>query len=223
MQSRKIFIKNTTILGVGTAMAYGRHPIMITYQSDFLKIGLDKRKLCFNYFSTDSLGKGQLHQGPLFLTEEDALYYSKSTDNSMSYYLNRKKKAPVWEFEFSGKQIKLANRFDNGKKAAPFLISFSQKLNHYTVPGPFLQEDHLKLPCVLHLPGMGSYRIHCADPAGYWEYDAKRTNKPFINITFSAADEKIRTLPIPGIPWPSIRMMRLRPIMNGTTDLKRIL
>ena len=76
-----------------------------------------------------------------------------------------------------------------GVEAPPFTLTLDQKANHATLLGLMKPgERQMSLPCVLHLPGMGSLRITCAAPRASLDYDARRRVKPpFVRIAFPPA------------------------------------
>lgn len=66
------------------------------------------------------------------------------------------------------------------------MLKFNQKANHATLLGLMKPgEQQVSLPCVLHLPDMGSLRIN---GEGKLDYDARRSVHPaFVRIGFPAA------------------------------------
>jgi len=196
MQNRRKFIRNISLAGLACGMSYPYSGVLksnspFLYQSPFLKMGLDKRFLRFVHFSTDSLGKSHFPVSPLTetATENALIYTTRQTGKSIAYYVGAGA-VPAWELVFSGKEIKIHARFVPGERSEPLLLPFSQKLNHCTALGHFAGEKQLRFPCILHFPGMGTFRVHCSDGAGRLGYDGQLTDKPFVNITFPAADEK---------------------------------
>ena len=73
-----------------------------------------------------------------------------------------------------------------------FPLSIAQKLNHATVLGTMAGNNQLRFPCILHLPGMGTFRLHCSHPDIMLGYDAYRfghgdKGEPFVKISFEGA------------------------------------
>lgn len=195
MQSRRSFLKNSSILGLAlpvidiNALSYADEHFV--YQSGFIKIGLDKSYLSLHHFSTDSLGKSLFHTNPLFPPGVSGRikYLSKQTKNTISYYTDGKAEFPVWEFSFSEKEIVIRSRYHKGADAEDLLISFSQKANHCTALGYFAGDKQLGFPNVLHFPNMGSFRTYCSHPGVALHYHAELTGQPFVNVGFPAATE----------------------------------
>jgi len=83
----------------------------------------------------------------------------------------------------------LRSRFEARGGLPPFRLVFDQKARHATLlrlmrPG----ERRTALPCVLHLPDMGSARVTCNVPGAKLDYDARRYVRPsFVSISFSPA------------------------------------
>ena len=78
-----------------------------------------------------------------------------------------------------------------GVEAPAFALMFDQKSNHATLLGVMKPEDsRVVLPCVLHLPDMGTLRI---TGPGALDYDASRRTKPaFVRIAFPPATAERR-------------------------------
>jgi hypothetical protein len=78
-----------------------------------------------------------------------------------------------------------------GVEAPPFGLAFDQKANHATLLGVMKPGERLmRLPCLLHLPDMGTLRI---TGAGQLDYDARRrTDPPFVRIAFPPATAERR-------------------------------
>jgi hypothetical protein len=58
------------------------------------------------------------------------------------------------------------------------------------VLGVIEEKNVMQFPCVLHFPGMGSFRVYCSDPSVTLLYDADRyTGSPFVKLSFPAADK----------------------------------
>ena len=77
----------------------------------------------------------------------------------------------------------------SASRRPPFTLRFDQKANHATLLGLMKPgERRMALPCVLHLPDMGSVRITCNARASKLDYDARRRAKPaFVRIAFPPA------------------------------------
>jgi hypothetical protein len=195
MTTRRNFIKQSSLmtsalLCYGPKLLYAADDESFDYQSKFIKVGLDKKHLRFNFFSSDSLGKSNFSVSPLFaLKDQLQTYTTKQTRKSLAYYIPAKDDVPVWKFRFSEREIELRSRFAGQENGESFLVSFSQKLNHCTALGYFSGDHKLKFPCVLHFPGMGTFRVYCSDPDGHLSYNAELTDKPFVNISFPAANK----------------------------------
>lgn len=193
MQSRRNFIKNTSLLALALPVVnlngLSASDEQFWYQSRFIKVALHKHYPAFTYFSTDSLGKSQFHTSPLFPVDvtKGIKYVSKQTENSIAYYAGSDAPLPVWEFTFSEKQIMIRARFHENVSAENLFISFSQRANHCTVLGRFSDDGRLQFPNVLHFPNMGSFRMYCSHPEINLHYNAELTDKPFVNIAFPSA------------------------------------
>lgn len=193
MINRRNFIKQSSLAGLAPVFASFPKTFLHTegdfiFQSPFIKASVSKSYPSFSFFSTDSLGKSQFDTSPLFEVKKAAVYKSRLRKNAIDYFIDNKAKNPAWSFEFSNREIKIRSSYSDGFKVEPLLISFSQKLNHCTALGYFSEDGGLKFPCVLHFPGLGSFRVYCSKPGITLGYKAELTDKPFVNISFPSAD-----------------------------------
>jgi hypothetical protein len=153
------------------------------FQSQHLAIGLSPTQPAFSFFSVDSLGQGKVQQNPVLAsTNTGALAGLKLAGDA--YTLNDQ---PLWRVTYGEKTLTLRSDFVAG--AVPLLLQFSQKANHATLLGLMQPgERRMSLPCVLHLPDMGTMRITCSTPGLKLDYDARRYVKPaFVHIAFPPA------------------------------------
>ena len=103
---------------------------------------------------------------------------------------------PIWRVTCSEKVLTLRSDYAAGAEAPPFTLTFNQKANHATLLGLMKPgERQMSLPCVLHLPDMGTLRITCNARDAKLDYDARRFVKPpFVRIAFPAATAKQRRI-----------------------------
>ena len=194
MLSRRFFLENTTLAGLGLGclpVSKWFDPLSFTYRSPYFKLGLDTAAPRLTSFSTDSLGQGLFPVDPL-LREAAApalAYHQRIHGQTVSYYTDTAPGVAAWELSFTRKTIKLRTLWKEGPAIKPFPFSFAQKVNHSTVLGMPAGRNKLKFPCVLHLPGLGSFRIYCDNPEILADYDAYRdTTVPFVRFSLPGAD-----------------------------------
>jgi hypothetical protein len=103
---------------------------------------------------------------------------------------------PIWTVSGSGNQFRLRSDFREKAPSVPFQLKISQKANHATLLGVMRPGDRsMPLPCVLHLPDMGSVRITCNKPGRSLIYDARRyVPQAFVQVEFPAADSDSGTI-----------------------------
>ena len=176
--NRTFAILLAVVLLVPTTAQYSATP---DFQSKYLAVGLSRSAPAFSVFAVDSLGQGKLDQNPV-LAEPNAVPGLELVDGS-TYKLNGQ---PVWRITCSERTLTLRCDYAAGVAAPPFVLTFNQKLNHATLLGLMKPgERQMALPCVLHLPDMGSLRI---TGTGKLDYDARRFVKPsFVRIAFPPA------------------------------------
>jgi hypothetical protein len=136
------------------------------YQSKHLAVGLSRLAPAFSVFAVDSLGHGKLVQNPV-LPETKAV--AGLALDSGTYTLNGR---PVWRVAWNDRTVTLRSEYVAGIEALPFVLAFNQRINHATLLGLMKPgERQMGLPCVLHLPDMGTLRI---TGTGTLDYDSQR-------------------------------------------------
>ncbi len=198
MISRRRFIQQSSFTGV--ALGFGKlndlfsvNNDAFSYESPYLKLNLLKDRPRLSFFSTDSLGGHQFSVSPLLETTEEMAenYEATVKDDRISYFIKNKiDRSPVWECRAAEKTITFHAQWKEGPPADPFAVTFSQKANHCTVLGEMTGEKQIKFPCLLHFPGMGTFRLYCSDPQVALFYDALLTAQPFVKIALPAADSR---------------------------------
>jgi hypothetical protein len=161
------------------------------YQSKHLAIGLSPTRPAFTWFAVDSLGQGKLEQNPV-LTEPNAVTVPQlELKDQFAYTLNGK---PIWQIDCSERTLTLHSDYIAGEETLPFVLMFNQKVNHATLLGLMKPgEQRMSLPCVLHLPDMGSLRITANADGAMLDYDARRkVPKPFVRVAFPGATAQHR-------------------------------
>ena len=161
-------------------------PLPPDHQSKHLALGFSRTQPAFSWFSVDSLGQGKLEQNPV-LPETNAIPVPGLEFKApFTYCLNGQ---PVWRITCRDKTLILRSDFVAGVATPPFFLTFNQKANHATLLGLMKPgERQMMLPCVLHLPDMGSVRIAGNAADASLDYDARRHVKPsFVRITFPPA------------------------------------
>ena len=150
-------------------------------------ISLASERPAFSRFAVDALGQGKLAQNPVLDDPSISPVPGLKLEGQSIYMLAGQ---PVWRVSGDDQSITLRSDFASGVAMPPFTLAFNQKANHATLLG-LMRPGELKvaLPCVLHLPDMGSVRITCNVPGAKLDYDARRFVKPtpFVRIAFPPA------------------------------------
>jgi hypothetical protein len=155
-----------------------------TVRTKHFAIGLSPTALAFSVFAVDALGHGKLNDNPI-LPETNTVAGLEL--DGRTYKLNDK---PVWRITCGERILTLRSEYHAGAEGLPFTLTFNQKANHATLLGLMRPgEQQMTLPCVLHLPDMGSLRITSTLPKAKLDYDARRwkVKTPFVRVTFPAA------------------------------------
>lgn len=159
------------------------------FHSQHLAVGWSRTAPAFDLFAVDSLGQGKLAQNPV-LAETNAvaaLQFQPEAQNKFSYKLGA---SAIWSGACGEQTLTLCSDYVAGRQQPlSFVLAFNQKLNHPTLLGLMAPgERRMSLPCVLHLPNMGSVRITCNVSGAKLDYDARRWVKPdFVRVAFPPA------------------------------------
>lgn len=171
------------------------------FHSPFLAIGLSSTRPGFDRFCVDSLGGGAVEANPALAVPADpARVCLKGSCGRWSYHLlGCEDTEPAWwTVDCSERTITLRSEYrplPSGFRPFAeegFRLTFRQAANHATLLGVMAPgEELMRLPCVLHLPDLGSCRITASVPDCKLIYRAQRTvEEPqvrFVHVRFPAA------------------------------------
>jgi hypothetical protein len=170
------------------------------FTSKYYTIGLSRTAPAFTAFALDSLGRGEVDNNPVLaenVPRSATLLVGDPAGHFVYQLLNTNRGGPpVWEVQCTEAKLVLRSRFSGAGEPIPFRLAFNQKARHATLLGLMRPGDRrMELPCVLHLPDMGSARITCNMPGARLDYDARRfVNPPFVSIAFPPATATNRLL-----------------------------
>lgn len=157
------------------------------FQSQHYAVGFSDIRPAFTWFTVDSLGHGKRTENPVLEHEGNPVASGLKREAKFTYTRNGK---TAWSVECQEKALTMRSNCVEGAEALPFSLAFNQKKNHATLLGLMeVGKRSVSLPCILHLPDMGSVRITCSIPDAELEYDARRMNVPvpFVEIVFPSA------------------------------------
>ena len=157
------------------------------HRSAFLAVGLSRLAPAFSVFAVDSLGRGRLGQNPALQPGEPLAGLELE---GQAYRIHGR---PVWRVAWGERAVTLRSDYAVGVEAPAFALTFDQQANHATLLGLMKPgERRMSLPCVLHLPDLGTVRI---TGRGSLEYGASRRTKPaFVRIAFPPATAEQRSV-----------------------------
>ncbi len=190
MATRRQFIKNTAITGivVSTGVGFSKSFVEeddVFFESDYLRVGVDKDLPRFVYLSTDSLGKKQFQTNVLLDSLKDA---SSKKIKKLPQKITWKEYG--WECTIKNKRIVLRSIWTPNIKMIPFKFIFSQKSVYCTLLGVMAERYQMKFPFLLHFPNMGSFRVYCSLPDFNSNYDSDRkVDKPFVKFFLNPANK----------------------------------
>ena len=177
----------------------------LQFQSAFLRVELAPDQPALVALAVDSLGKSKLSVNPLRPPGKAERVYELRREGSRFEYRSSGEPPgapPAWTFEFSPRQIHLRSRFAEGNPPPSLTLNFDSRVNHATLLGLINADGSVRLPALLHLPDLGTFRI--AGPPGKGQalgYDAYRNRGPhdeplgdndFVKVTFPAATAAAR-------------------------------
>ena len=155
------------------------------FQSSFLRVELAPNQPAFTVLAVDSLGKKKLNRNPLRAPAEPSKFYEvRKSGTRFEYRLaGSPGSAPVWSFEFSDRQVKLRSNYSPGNSAPPISLHINPHVSRGTLLGLFNDDGTIRLPAVLHLPNLGTFRITATQGKGLGlGYDALRHKDKKVRI-----------------------------------------
>jgi hypothetical protein len=208
MTTRRTFIRQSFLSGLlickGTGFLDAAPTAAYTYSSKYLRLALDRSYPQLLEFDVDSLGGSQFRGSTLLPVADRAgttIFSSKLSRDGISWFMEGSESKPAWEIKCVENKIIIRTQYTEGSpEMDPFVIAVAQKLNHGTVLGLLTSEKKITFPCLIHLPGRGTFNIHCDQPGVTLEYDAYRFKAkgdkgvPFVKAEFQAADVKVPSI-----------------------------
>jgi Bacterial alpha-L-rhamnosidase 6 hairpin glycosidase domain len=167
----------------------------LEFQSPFLRVKASKEQPSIEVLSVDSLGKSKLAVNPLRPAPLlGGAFQVQQKGQFIEYRWEGRSSAtpPVWAFQFSAKEIHLRSTYANNP-LPPLVLTFDPHINHATLLGLTNEDGSVRLPALLHLPDMGTFRITGSSPDGLaLGYDALRFpqeqhDKDYVRVTFPPA------------------------------------
>ena len=133
--------------------------------------------------------------------------------------------APVWAFEFADRCVTLTSIYSNTNPPPPILLDINPHVSRGTLLGLFNNDGTIRIPAVLHLPNLGTFRITATPTKGFaLGYDALRHKdkkmrmNDFVKVTFpgaTAANPRVTyTLDVVAI-YPNLPQIANDPRFDG--------
>ncbi len=178
---------NAAASGDATAAPDSHEFITPFYRLSLARTAPELTALCF-----DSLGKHKLSTNPILpQSAADQEWHVSSSAHAITYARksNGKPTDAGWTFKFSPRHIVIRSTAQAGVVLKPLRITFKQLINHATLLGRMAEAPRqMRMPCILHLPDLGTARISCSVESVCLGYDALRYVKtPFVQVTLPAA------------------------------------
>lgn len=131
------------------------------FQSSFLRVELSADQPAFTVLTVDSLGTKKLTKNPLRPpASPDKSYQVRRVGRRFEYRpASALSGAPVWSFEFSERQVQLRSSYTAENPPPPLLLDINPHVSRGTLLGLFNDDGTIRLPALLHLPNLGTFRI----------------------------------------------------------------
>ena len=161
-------------------------------ETSSIHVTFDSRQPGLSVLSIDSLKRGIFRASPVVDPGAPAMQYTVSARNGWNEYASSvDREHPVWEMRCEGDTITMRSIYRTNGTARDLTLKFNPDVTHATLLGHVTAGGDIALPAVLHLPGMGSMRIHVkGNDSAVLRYDARRAPIAFVVVTFPAATEK---------------------------------
>lgn len=166
----------------------------LQYHSAFIRVELAPDQPAFTTLAVDSLGHKKLSANSLRpLTKPENKYEVRRAGQRIEYRLagSPPSAPPVWVFEFSTRRIRLASTYSPQFHPPPLVLNFNSHVSHATLLGFMNDNGSVRLPALLHLPDLGTFRITtraCRGLAlGYEAARYRQSVKDYVKVIFPAA------------------------------------
>lgn len=247
---RRDFVKGVVSAALLPSLAGQAHAgAEEVFQTPFYQIALSQKAPVFCHFCVDSLGGGNVARKLLILERQRTGYAYRVSRSArqIAYRASSQHAAspPLWEFEFTKREVRIRSNYVQGFVQPPLVLNFNQIANHATLLGRMPLDNLsplstipsdgsaasrpaspqiMSLPCVLHLPDLGSVRITGGRPEMSLGYDALRSGfggtaaHPYVKISFPSADAATTvveySLQIAAI-YPAVKGLATNPLYDG--------
>jgi hypothetical protein len=168
----------------------------LQYQSAYMHVEMAPDQPAFLALTVDSLGKNKLSGNPLRPPAKmETTYEVRHAGTIFEYRPSGAPAAapPAWSFQFSPRQIHLRSHFDAEDPPPTLVLNFNPHLNHATLLGLMNDDGSMRLPALLHLPDLGTFRVTSSSgrdlALGYdaFRYDDAKQGDDYVRVTFPAA------------------------------------
>lgn len=190
------------------------------FQSKCFSLSMSRDTAAFSSLVVDSLRQGKLGANPVLVETNGSGLVRFESSGPGNFIYRSTQGGGAWRINCREKVITLESEFSGGETLPPLVLRFNQKLNHATLLGLMKPgERTMPLPCVLHLPDMGSVRITGNRPDMTLDYEARRYVKPpYVRVAFpaaTAAHSKVRyRLEVAAI-YPQLKGIENNPRYDG--------
>jgi hypothetical protein len=182
-----------------------------------MHVAFDSRKPGLSALSIDSLQRNEFRPSPIVDPgDSQQQYVVTAGDGAVRYALSSDPRHSVWELRCDGDTLRMHSLYRPGGAARDLALRFNPDLTHATLLGHVTPDGDVALPALLHLPGMGSLRVHATGSASAaLHYAAQRTGTAFVAITFPTA-----TADHPSIEY-SLQTAAIYPALPGVENDRR--
>jgi hypothetical protein len=176
MKFRFSILLSSTILII-TCFSCSEQVNSFEYSSGFYKIQLSDSLPFIKYFSVDGLGKNQLDNNIIGwkpLQSDGEFELRKISGTEVKIVKKGRPSEVLWSLKFEDQQFTVTS-FHSGVSSANFPdFRFDKNKNHATLLGLMPVKGKTKLPALLHLPDMGTFRLTSDKPGAVVNYNAGR-------------------------------------------------
>jgi hypothetical protein len=162
----------------------------VEHRTPYYRIALAGQGLPVESLDVDSLGQGNVGANLLSgaATEKARL---ETREGHAFYRLPQAADPPAWEFRFAEKTITLIARHVSGRQSPPVTLRFDQTRSHATVLGRMKpRAREVAMPCLVHVPDHGTFRVTCDVPGQALDCDARRYAGRWVQAAFPPADNR---------------------------------
>jgi hypothetical protein len=206
------------LLAIWPALFFGQTHLSTTAQgahgvsSRHLHAEADATQPALAAISVDSLGRSEFGPSPLRVSAPSSSYRVVTSGSWTRYYIGTSTQ-PVWEIQIGEHTLVFRTTYQADAKMDDLELSFDSTHSHVTLLGRTAPDGTVRMPALLHIPGMGSLEVDAPGSSGVaLHYHSGRATLQYVKVAFPAADSAHRSIVY------QLRVTAISPALSPDSD-----